>query len=91
MKGTSARTLDYIMSSCVLYFMRYSLVKMVYSIAESSKQKPTWPELELAIRRNFGGLDKSDPVAIFGQFISEAQVTHVCILKLGVAFYFLID
>ena len=57
--------------------MTYSLVKMVYSIAERSKQKPTWAELELAIRRNFGGLDKSDPVAIFEEFLPEAQVTSV--------------
>ncbi|XP_053396335.1 E3 ubiquitin-protein ligase rnf213-alpha-like isoform X2 [Mercenaria mercenaria] len=43
----------------------YSLVKMVYSFVEKSKQKPTWHEMLHAIKRNFGGLDQVNPVESF--------------------------
>ncbi|WAR07202.1 R213A-like protein, partial [Mya arenaria] len=43
----------------------YSLVKMVYSFVEKSKQPPTWYEMLHAIRRNFGGLDQVNPEEIF--------------------------
>ncbi|KAJ8315842.1 hypothetical protein KUTeg_007992 [Tegillarca granosa] len=43
----------------------YSLLKMVYAFAEKKIQRPTWRQLEHAIRRNFGGLDKVDPVEVF--------------------------
>ena len=38
---------------------------MVYKIAEEHNGEPRWPEIEHAIRRNFGGLDEVDPVKIF--------------------------
>jgi hypothetical protein len=38
---------------------------MVYGFVEKSKQKPTWHELLHSIKRNFSGLDQSDPVKIF--------------------------
>ena len=38
---------------------------MVYSIAGEKEREPTWPELEHAIRRNFGGLDEINPVEFF--------------------------
>ncbi|PFX29705.1 E3 ubiquitin-protein ligase RNF213 [Stylophora pistillata] len=44
------------------------LVKMVYKIAEERGREPRWPEVEHAIRRNFGGLDEIEPVKIFKQF-----------------------
>ena len=54
---------------------------MVYSIAAEQKREPRWPELEHAIRRNFGGLDldpdkdpDKDPVKIFQQ--NFARVCH---------------
>ena len=50
---------------------------MVYSIAAEQKREPRWPELEHAIRRNFGGLDldpDKDPVTIFHQ--NFARVCH---------------
>ena len=38
---------------------------MVYKTAEEQGREPRWPEIERAIRRNFGGLDEIDPVKIF--------------------------
>ena len=35
----------------------YSLIKMVFSFVEKSKQPPTWFEMLHAIKRNFGGLE----------------------------------
>ncbi|XP_053396342.1 E3 ubiquitin-protein ligase rnf213-alpha-like isoform X2 [Mercenaria mercenaria] len=52
----------------------YSLVKMVYSFVEKSKQKPTWHEMLHAIKRNFGGLDKVDPVESFRRHL--AKIIH---------------
>ncbi|XP_053396339.1 E3 ubiquitin-protein ligase rnf213-alpha-like isoform X2 [Mercenaria mercenaria] len=48
----------------------YSLVKMVYSFVEKSKQKPTWHEMLHAIKRNFGGLDKVYPVGSFKEHLT---------------------
>lgn len=38
---------------------------MVYKIAEEHRREPRWPEVEHAIRRNFGGLDEIEPVEFF--------------------------
>ena len=40
---------------------------MLYSMCEKSNNPPTWPQLEHAIKRNFGGLESTelDPVKIF--------------------------
>ena len=38
----------------------FSLIKMLYYMCEQSGQAPTWPQLEHAIKRNFGGLDCED-------------------------------
>ena len=46
-------------------FLLLSLVKMVYKMAEEHRREPSWPEVEHAIRRNFGGLDEIDPVLVF--------------------------
>ncbi|XP_064641334.1 E3 ubiquitin-protein ligase rnf213-alpha-like isoform X1 [Lineus longissimus] len=43
----------------------YSLVKMVYAFANHSCRPPTWYELEHAVLRNFGGLEKANPVQVF--------------------------
>ncbi|WAR09055.1 R213A-like protein [Mya arenaria] len=53
----------------------YSLVKMVNCFVEKTKKKPTWPQLLYCIKRNFGGLDKFDPVEPFRTKI--AHVTYV--------------
>lgn len=50
---------------CMYLSFTSSLVKMVYKIAEEHGREPRWPEIEHAIRRNFGGLDEIDPVKIF--------------------------
>ena len=42
---------------------------MVYKTAEEHGREPRWPEIERAIRRNFGGLDAIDPVKIFGKHV----------------------
>ena len=40
---------------------------MLYWMCEKSGNPPTWPQLEHAIKRNFGGLESKDfdPVKIF--------------------------
>ena len=43
----------------------YSLIKMVFSFVEKSKQPPTWFEMLHAIKRNFGGLEDIDPETRF--------------------------
>ncbi|KAK7488216.1 hypothetical protein BaRGS_00020523, partial [Batillaria attramentaria] len=43
----------------------YSLVKMVYAFAAHTREEPTKGQLIAAIRRNFGGSDKIDPVEFF--------------------------
>ena len=45
----------------------FSLIKMLYWMCEKSNCPPTWPQLEHAIKRNFGGLESTelDPVKIF--------------------------
>ena len=57
-----------------------SLIKMVYAIAAKSGQRPMWSQLEHAIRRNFGGLVKGEPVEIFKRHF---QVKDVSIKKTG--------
>lgn len=48
----------------------FSLVKMVYSFVEKSKEKPTWFEMLHSIKRNFGGLDQVDPAACFKKHLA---------------------
>ena len=38
-------------------YIPFSLVKMLYWMCEKSGRPPTWPQLEHAIRRNFGGIE----------------------------------
>ena len=56
----------------------YSLVKMVYGFAKRSGERPTWLQLEHAIRRNFGGLDNVEPVEVFSKHIVDKN-KQVCI------------
>ena len=60
---------------------------MVYKIAEEQGREPRWPEVEHAIRRNFGGLDEIEPVEIFKQFAFGGS-RMVCVLS--VFFLFLV-
>ena len=53
---------------------------MVYKIAQEQGREPRWPEVERAIRRNFGGLDEIEPVEIFKQFALGGS-RMVCILS----------
>ena len=50
-----------------LYALFSSLIKMLYWMCDKSDNPPTWPQLEHAIKRNFGGLESTelDPVKIF--------------------------
>ncbi|VDI14180.1 Hypothetical predicted protein [Mytilus galloprovincialis] len=43
----------------------YCLLKMLYAFVSASRKKPTWPQLEHCILRNFGGLEDVKPVEIF--------------------------
>ncbi|XP_077980129.1 E3 ubiquitin-protein ligase rnf213-alpha-like [Glandiceps talaboti] len=54
----------------------YSLVKMVYAFCRRSRHKPTWSQLEHAIRRNFGGLDNLHVVDIYAEHLKHI-VPHV--------------
>ena len=45
----------------------YSLVKMVFAFSKRSQRAPSPMEMEHAIRRNFGGQDKIDVMAIFNR------------------------
>ena len=53
-----------------------SLIKMLYWMCDKSGVGPTWPQLEHAIRRNFGGLDADDfdPVKEFMAGIPDREV-----------------
>ena len=59
----------------------FSLVKMVYKIAKEHRREPRWPEIEQAIRRNFGGLDEIDPVKIFRKYFPFSRNHKVGVLK----------
>ena len=51
---------------------------MVYKVAEEQGREPRWPEVEHAIRRNFGGLDEIKPVEIFKQFaLGESRMVGI--------------
>jgi hypothetical protein len=61
---------------------------MVYSIATANKNdKPTWIELEHAIRRNFGGLDEIDAVEIFRKHVTEDDMILVSSLLVISVYY----
>ena len=44
---------------------------MVYKLAEERGREPRWPQIEHAIRRNFGGLDEIDPVEVFKRHFEQ--------------------
>ena len=55
---------------------------MLYWLCERSDRPPTWPQLEHAIRRNFGGLDDEnfDPLEEFKKKIpnrEDPDLTHI--------------
>ena len=54
---------------------------MVYKTAKEHGRKPRWPEIEQAIRRNFGGLDASDPVEIFRKHLRFSRTEMVGVLN----------
>ena len=53
-----------------------SLIKMLYWMCEKSGLPPTWPQLQHAICRNFGGMesDELDPLEEFKQRIHIRDV-----------------
>ena len=59
--------MDGCISTITLYALISSLIKMLYWMVDKSGNPPTWPQLEHAIKRNFGGLESTelDPVKIF--------------------------
>ena len=48
---------------------------MLYAMCQKSKDKPTWPQLEHAIKRNFGGLEteKLNPFNEFKISLDELE------------------
>ncbi len=59
----------------------YSLIKMLYWMCEKSRMPPTWPQLQHAIQRNFGGLEEKN-LNLLEEFTSrihnrtEPHLTH---------------
>ena len=43
----------------------YSLVKMLFAFCQSTRQCPTWSQLEHSVRRNFGGQEQENVVKVF--------------------------
>lgn len=63
-----AHALDgYLLKLILLIAFLCSLIKMLYYMCEKSNYPPTWPQLEHAIKRNFGGLEseKWSPFEVF--------------------------
>ena len=54
---------------------------MVYKTAEEHGREPLLPEIEQAIRRNFGGLDEIDPVKIFKKHVPFSRNEMVGVLN----------
>ena len=52
-----------------------SLIKMVFSFVDKSKQRPTWHEMVHCIKRNFDGLETVDPIEGFKRHLSD--VMHI--------------
>ena len=48
---------------------------MLYSMCKKSGLPPTWPQLEHAIKRNFGGLE-SDKLNPFEEFKKEIKFNY---------------
>ena len=70
-------------SDSLVFLFLLSLIKMVYSIAAKSGERPPWHQLEHAIKRNFGGLVEGEPVEIFRRHYQEKDVSlpFVVVLK----------
>ena len=59
--------------------MNCSLIKMLYYMCQKSNHLPTWPQIEHAIKRNFGGLETKDlnPFREFEKLIPINQDLHL--------------
>lgn len=55
----------------MLFYVLFSLIKMLYWMCKKSGHPPTWPQLKHAISRNFGGMesDELDTLEEFKQYI----------------------
>ena len=61
-------------------FLVFSLVKMVYGFSAQTGRAPTLRQLEHAIQRNFGGLDKVDPIKEFKKCLQNMDTEQpVCV------------
>ena len=58
----------------------FSLVKMLYWMCEKSGRPPTWPQLEHAIRRNFGGMEL-DEMDTLEEFKREIEMKSTPVLQ----------
>ncbi len=59
----------------LVLFTPHSLIKMLYSMCQVSKEIPTWPQLEHAIKRNFGGMEDENfnPIDLFKSEIYKCK------------------
>lgn len=47
---------------------------MMYGFAKKFRKQPSWKQLEHAVLRNFGGLEKLDPVHVFRRFVEDLNM-----------------
>lgn len=55
----------------------YNFIKMIFLFVRDSKQRSktlTWPQIEYAVLRNFGGLDLVDPVSFFRKRLQNTDL-----------------
>ena len=71
--STGEEGIRYIFEYVETLYVSFSLVKMLYWMCEKSGRPPTWPQLEHAIRRNFGGIEL-DELDTLEEFKSRIQV-----------------
>ena len=71
--STGEEGIRYIFEYVEMLYVSFSLVKMLYWMCEKSGRPPTWPQLEHAIRRNFGGIEL-DELDTLEEFKSRIQV-----------------
>lgn len=62
--------------NCITNFCSfYSMIKMLYYMCKKTELPLTWPQLEHAIRRNFGGLE-SDKCKPYEEFTKQIPMSH---------------
>ena len=56
-----------------MFSIVFSLIKMLYWMCEKSDRPPTGPQLQHAIKRNFGGLEDFNTYKIFKNVLPDIE------------------